>query len=861
MKDQSPSRPPRWADRWLSCIIRKDLLEEIQGDLHESFYWRVEKKGVAYAKRHFIKEALLSSRMSNLKKPQFMKQFFSLFESHLKSGWRYLWKTKTYSSINIIGLSIGIVFSWFAYIYTVDQTNYNQHFKNVDNLYRLTTQVHVFDNTINLPGVSHSLTLQIREEIAEVVGLSRFTNDQSFIKVGDTEVREEYLMADKSLFDYLNLEFIEGTAGTFIAPDQAIISERMAYKLGIRGEAADHYLQILDSASYRSLKIAGVYKNIPSNSSVTADIILPYSYFLKDSPNDDARLSHSISTILEFSPTANPDAIHARISELMNSKTSQSKFIPLLQPIKNLHLAENYFASKGFQPGGNSRLIWFILIAGILCLSISIINYANFSISLYFTRTKEVAVRKILGSARRGVFQQLMTESFLTVLLSTVLAVGFFYLMAPVFSNFVEKQFTVADLFTLQFIPGIIAVLFFTTILSGLYPALLLSRLKILRSVKGISKTVKGRFVMQVFLIVQFSISIIMITCMLTFNKQLKYLSTFDLGYQTDNLIRLKIPAELVDNKLNAVLVNKLQDIPEIVRFSSVAGYGMTGYVDGNRNFSLMTCRIDTSFIDIMGLTLLQGTRLKDAKEAGVANGVIVNEAFLKKYPDMNDPIGRSIPYSYGDQESSVIVGVIKDYYHMGIRSDVSPLVLYNEDHLRGSISFLLETYADKFEIEEKLTRAWNSVYTPIPLSYNYVSQERERSLEQEAKISGIARLGGFIAIIIASFGLLGLVGLTLQRKLKEVCVRRILGARIENISTLMLKNFLAPILISLIIGLSVATYFSLEWLSNYTHRIPFEWTQLTIPSLLVIFILVAIIVAQVLRASNSNPAVHLRDE
>ncbi|MGB3465477.1 MAG: permease prefix domain 2-containing transporter, partial [Cyclobacteriaceae bacterium] len=459
MRTNSSYDPPRWANRLLEFLCREESLEEIQGDLFESFHWRAENKGAAYAKRQFIKETLLSIRMSNLKQFQFMDQFITLFRSHCKSGWRYLWKTRTYSSINIIGLSIGIVFSWFAYIYMKDQFSYNQHFRNVKDLHRLSIQANMFDNVINFPGCSHVATEKIREQIPEVEGMARFTDDQALIKLGKTTLDEQYLMAEKTLLDYLNLNFIEGSPGDFKSPDQVVISESMAYKLNIRGESADHYLEVLDSATFSSYRIVGVYEDIPLNSSINTDIILPYSHFIGNSDEAGSKSSFSISTILKLNNEADPELVAEKINLLINTKDSPATYMALLQSIEGLHLSDNYFAAKGFLPGGNSRLIWMIVIAGILCLSISIINYANFSISLYMTRAREVAVRKIMGSAGSGVFNQLMTESFLTVILSALVALGLFVLIAPLFSNLVEKQFTIIDLFSIEFIPGVFIIL------------------------------------------------------------------------------------------------------------------------------------------------------------------------------------------------------------------------------------------------------------------------------------------------------------------------------------------------------------------------------------------------------------------
>lgn len=861
MKSTERFHPPKWADKLLERFCKREHLEEIQGDLHESFYWRLEEKGEKYAKWKFIKETLLSFRTSNLKSLKFMDQILTLLKSHIKTGWRFLWKTKGYSSINIIGLSVGIVFSWFAYIYAKDQLGYNKHLNNVDDLYRVSMQVDLFGNLINFPGCSHATTDQIVNEIPEVLEVARFTDDHAMMKLGKSTIDQDFLIAEKSLLNYLNLEFVEGEPGEFSAPNQVVISESLAYKLGIRGRALDGNIQLLDSATYISYQIKGVYKDIPKNTSIKTNLILPYSNYLNESPkNAIDKNTFDLSTILKLSKDANPEIVNAKINEIIKVEDSPNQYIASLQSMANLHLSDNYFANKGFLPGGNSQLIWFIVIAGILCLSISIINYANFSISLYLNRAREVAVRKIMGSANSGVFQQLMTESFLTTILATFISFGLFALIAPQFSLLVEKKFTLTDLFTIEFVPGLIVISIIIAMLSGLYPSILLSRFQILKSLKGVQRIGKGKYVTQTLLIVQFSMSIIMMACMIAFNGQLKYMLSFDRGYNVDNVLRVSLPIEL-NGEIDQVLFNKINQIPEVSHMSSSNGYSMLGYDDGEHKFSLLYSNIDSSFINLMGISLIQGETLKQAKNNGISNGILVNESFLEKFPDLENPIGYVIPFNPTDQKSSVIVGVIKDFYSLGPKADVKPLAFYSEDSKRSTFNILIKTTTDRFTIEEKLAKAWDDVYAPIPFSYEYLSVEYNKKFDQEAKIAQVAGTGSIIAIFIASFGLLGLVGLTIQRKLKEVSVRRVLGAGIENISAMLFRNFLAPITISLIVGLPTGAYIATEWLANYKNRIELGWQEFTLPALVVISILTIIIFTQVIRVTKKNPIIYLKDD
>lgn len=852
--------PPRWADRLLEGFCKKENLEEIQGDLYESFYWRLEEKGERYAKWKFVKETLLSFRWSNLKTFKFMDQFLTLLKSHVKTGWRFLWKTKDFSSINIIGLSIGIVFSWFAYIYAKDQFSYNKHLYDLENLYRMSMQVEMFGNQINFPGCSHTIVDEIVNTIPEVESVARFTDDHAMMKLGNSTIDQDYIIAEKNLITYLNLEFVEGDPTDFSAPRQAIISESFAYKLGIRGRALQSDIQLLDSSRYVSYKITGVYRDIPANTSLTADLILPYSNYLnKSSDNATSKTSFDLSTILQFSPNSNKEIVEAKINEVIQVSENNSQYKARIQAMKDLHLS-GYWATKGFLPGGNSQLIWLIVIAGVFCLIISVINYANFSISLYVNRAREIAVRKIMGSANSGVFQQLMTESFLTTLIATVIAIGLFALIAPQFSLLVEKEFTLPSLFTLEFIPGLLLIILLIAAISGLYPSFILSKFRILNALKGIQKIGKGKYVTKSLLIVQFSISVIMIACMLTFKSQLNYMLSFDRGYNVDGVLSVSLPLD-TGGELNPALINNFQQIPEITSMTSSNGYGMVNYQDGDTKFSLLFSNIDSSFIDLMGIGLIAGENLEEAKNNGISNAVLVNESFLEKYPELKNPIGYIIPFDQKGQSSSVIVGVVRDFYTLGPKNDAQPLVFFSDDSNRNSYNLFVRSSADRFTIEEKLENAWNEIYAPIPFKYSSLEVEYNKKFDQEAKIAIIAGTGSIIAIFIASFGLLGLVGLTIQRKLKEVSVRRVLGAGIENISAMLFKSFAGPIAISLIVGLTVGTYLANDWLTNYKNSIEIGWLELALPVIVVLGILMIIVITQVIRVTKNNPIIYLKDD
>lgn len=860
MKKGHP-HPPRWADYLLAKFYRGDKLEEVQGDLHESFEWRLTEHGSSYAKRQFVKEMLLSARISNLKPYPHMMQLLTLFSSHLKTGWRFLWKTKAYSAINVLGLSIGMVFSWFAYQYAADQLGYNKHIKHVNDLYRISMKVNMMGTEISFPGGSHKIASMIVSEIPEVTEVALFRKETDLMTLGKSVVNQGYLIANTNLIDYLSLEFVEGSDQDFNDPYNVLISEKLAYKLNIRGNAINKTLQLKDTVDFKPYNIIGVFKEIPSNTSVQTDLFLPYSHYHNPTnDNLDTFMNFDLSIILKTTAAADIAIIREKISQLIERETEseggENQYGATILPIASLHTDERYVPSNGFMPGANSQLMWFIIAAGLLCLIISIINYANFSISMYINRAREIAVRKIMGSARIGVFQQLMTESLLTTLLAALLSVILYLLIAPQFSQMVEKTFDLSTLFDRRFIPGNLVIILVISLLSGLYPAFLLSRFKIIKSLKGDQKVGTGKVVMQTLLVLQFSISVIMITCMFTFRNQLNLLTNFDRGINVENVININFPDLDSDKGVN-VFSNQLEQYPDILQKARLTGMGMNPLKHGDLELALLNMAVDSSYFDLLRLEFVEGTNF--SSNNGIQDEVIVNEALVWKL-GLVDPIGKRIPFQQEGFKNSIIVGVVKNHYTSKPRREVHPFLFYKITD-EPAQAIYVRTSSDTEQAEVGLKEAWEATFSPMPFDYQYLAVRYNNLLDQEAKIAKISSTGSIIAIFIAAFGLLGLVGLTVRQKLKEVSIRRVLGADIQVVALIILQKFIIPIAISLIFGLSVSYHLATTWLDRYQVRIQFGWIYLTASALIILGILFLIIVAHARRVIKDNPVLHLKDE
>lgn len=850
--------PPRWADWLLEKLLHGEALEEVQGDLHESFLWRMEDHGSKHAKWHFIKEILQSIRLSNLKPYPYMQQFMTLFTSHIKTGWRFIWKTKGFSAINILGLSIGIVFSWFAYQYAADQFGYNKHLKHVDQLYKMLIRADMMGNEINFPGGSFKASNMIVDELPEVEAVALFSEEKRLVNVKGTPVHQTTLASNKQLLDYLNLDLLEGKIYDFDAPRTIIISERMAYNLDIRGDAVGQFIELQDTSTFTSYQVLGVFRDIPENTSIQTDFFIPLKDFLDKDPNRLSKfINFDLSVLFQMTPGVNPDTVNQKIKAIFNRETGSETFFASLAPMASFHLDANPQLGNGFIPGGNKQLVGFIVIAGILCLIISIINYANFSISQYVNRSREVAVRKIIGAARKGVFQQLMTEALLTTLIASCFAVILYALLAPYFSSFVEKTFDFQTLLDARFIPGNIALILLISFLSGFYPAVILSRFEIIKTLKGHQKIGKGKLVMQSLLIIQFSISTAMIVCMFVFRGQLELLLNQDQGRDVTDVVRIGFPNEITDAQSTQSFLNELNKLAIIEEATGSSGFNMHPYDDGEHSFGLMNMVLDSSYLHVLGYRFVDGSTFSEP--AAASKEVIVNEAFLRQI-NLDDPIGKTIPFGRNDGETSVITGVLQDVIH-NAKSEPSAKVYFPVYGDRSIRQVFLKTKQTQTDLQQAVAPIWDEFFYPYPFKYDYLEEEYSRKLSHEAKVAKISGLGSLIAIFIAAFGLLGLMGVTIRQKLKRLSISRVLGAERQHIARMVSANFIFPILISLTLGLSVSVYLSQRWLESYVLRINLSWYHLVSASVIILGILLLIVWTQVSEALKKNPVIYLKED
>lgn len=856
----SYNSPPQWALYLLQKICPADLAEEVEGDLYEAFQWRVDEKGHSYARRKYIFEVLRSLRYFRIK-VQTQNNSVMLIKNYFKIGMRFLWKTKGYSSLNILGLALGIAISWLAYIFVIDEQSFDAFYANGDHIYRPTATMKMGDRSDSFAGSSYIMGEEFPNQIPEIVKSSRFKSGSTLVKVRDGFQNERFHYADPDFFSMFSVDFVTGSSGTFIDPLSIVISQSTAERFGIGSDLSQQEITITSGTEEETLKVIGVYRDFPLNTSIRPQIIFPFTGWAADNePRTKVWFDINMNSFFQLDSNSDPSVAVAKMNEVF-PKDPEMKDVEVslgLQNLHDIHLNPAFSNGNGIAAGGDNELIMIITVIGIFCLLIACVNYANFAVGNYIIRLKEVALRKVFGAEKSSVFKQFVAEAFISAFLALLLSIVFIALMLPGFAEYANKTYTLDIIFDAQVLLGGLLLLITVTLLSGIYPAILLSQYKTISGLKGKSKLGGKNHLGKGLITLQFAISAFLIAGMLTMNGQLSFMLNHDIGYSGDNVVRIYRPMN--DPLAKEGFKNELNTIAGVESVSVVSGFNGTNYSnkDGNK-VDVRHARIDPDYIKTMGIELVDGRSFDKDIATDVTGAVIVNEAFLKK-TELENPIGKQIYFNYGKFDKPTIIGVVKNFNFESLRSGVDPLVMWMGDRLLEYNTFVKLTDINQDKIEQ-IEAAHAKYFSPYPLSYNFVEDDIANRYALEANIKKIAQVGSIAAIFLSCLGLMGFVGNQIRQQMKDVSVRKVVGANGKHIFRLYLSKYIWLLLLGTTVGLAIAAGIMTDWLNNYTYKIDFGFTIGATAVFAVLSVAILTVFSQLWRALHANPINYLKEE
>ncbi len=883
--------PPQWPDKLLQRFCAPHLLEEVLGDLHERYYLRVQKIGEAKARKKYWREVMAYMRLSIVKgrSSHFAKPILTdMIKSYFTISLRNLIRNKAFSAINVLGLALGMTCFLMIFLWVNDE-------KSVDNFHTDSKQLYNIYQTVHANGKAtgsytsplrhtdrrrHVLLEDITEAIPEIQNITYYATGYELpwghpetFQVGKKIHKLEGSRASADFFSVFSYPVIAGNPKTALKDVSSIaISRKMAELFFESPEDAIgksiRYENSLDFA------VSAVFENVSSHSSLRFDYLINWESHM-------TRLewaSHVILTTMKIAENADIRHVEKSINRFIEAHLDKEQPFKIelgLQPFRDLYLVSNFVNGK--PQGGRIEYVRIFSGVAIFILIIACINFMNLATARSVKRAKEVGVRKVVGSSRTYLVGQFLGESILLSFLGLVLSLIFIYLLIPGFNNFTGKQITlpVAEP-SLWFI--LIGMMLVTGLLAGSYPALFLSSLKPTRILKGVMRfSNRAIWLRKSLAIFQLSLSILLLIATLIVSRQTGYIRNQHLGYDRENLIYIRIEGDL--NKKYQVFKEQLAKMPGIamVDRGSEAPHAMGFVVDENDGVSETASGKDAinwegkeagtsvgfkpisvgyDFLKIMNLEITEG---RDFSRAYATDSVafMINEAAVKQM-NIQDPIGKWI--SAWDKKGHIIA-ILKDYHTHSLHEPIKPLIVDVKEDLYFGVIMVRTEPGKTQEALASIDKVYREINPNYPFAYQFLDQEYEKLYRNEQVIAKLSNVFAGLALIISCLGLLGLAMYSAEQRLKEIGIRKVLGATAGGITVLFSKDFIQLIGVSFIIAAPVAWYIMGRWLSNFAHRIDLTWWFFALAGMLAVFVTLLTVSFQVLKTAMANPVNALRSE
>ena len=820
-----------------------------------------------------------------------------MFQNYFKTALRTLFRNKLYSTLNIAGLTFGLSCFFLIGLYLFDELTFDQQHTKADRIYRVVEHKTVNGEATVVAAAGFKLAEESKKVISAVenttrvarIGRANLLNPENPVNFQET-----ITVTDENFLEVFDFPLMAGDKKTaLIAPNSILITEKLAMRLFNKTDVLGKTLQF--SFMQSPLKITGILKNHPHNSSFDFTSLLSQASFLSDSGYRNVMsndwFSNNFSVYVLLKPNLNSKSVAQKMSQLVHANfkaPAGTSFSFSLQPLKDVHLKSADIADGArntnveAMPQGNIAYIRMFLIVGFFVLLIAGINYMNLTTARASSRLKEIGVRKTIGALENNLFKQFLLESFLITFISFLVSIALVNLILPAFNQFTNKQLSLG--LSTDYRIWLLAIGFTAVIglLSGSYPAALLSRFRPVLLLKGLKFQSKGDLSLRKGLVIfQFTISIIMIIGTLVLFLQVRYLNNTDLGFNKDLLVVIDVNTGRARTNFETVK-NEMAKIPTVKNVS------VTSRVPGEwKTFRMVKIKnrgagddpkvaylfgADEDFMKTFDVQLLSGRNF-DAVSDSLS--IIINETAAKML-GITDPAGQTVeipafsrrgassPFSNMDIPFTPrVVGIVKDFHFQSLRNKIEPLVLaYIKNPIHGVDYYSVRIDGNDVKgTLDKLKAVMVNTDEDDPFEYHFLDEQLALFYKEDQRRQTILVWMAVATIFIACLGLFGLATYSAEQRIKEIGVRKVLGATVVNLASLLSKDFLKLVLIANGIAFPFAWWATNKWLQEYAYHIEVEWWVFVIAGGLAIGIALLTVSYQAIRAALSNPVKSLRTE
>ena len=790
-----------------------------------------------------------------------------MIRNYLKTAWRNLWKNKSFSLINVLGLALGLTCSLLIMLWVNDEYKVDAFHKNGSQLYSVIERQYRDGQVSAFHGGPGIMADEMKRVLPEVQYATNYAwNELNTFEANNKIIKENGNNGGQDFFKMFTYPLLEGNAITALqTPSDIVISKKMAEDFfGSPAEAINKTIRYQNS---KDLKITAVFDNVPKNSTAQFDYILNWQSFLENNSWAKDWTNNGPACYIRLREGTGAKAFEKKIARFLdnyNKEQTSHSYIRLgIQRYGDMYLHAN-FDKNGNISGGRIQYVKLFSVVAIFILLIACINFMNLTTARSVKRAREIGVRKVVGAVRFALVRQFIGEALLIASIAVVISLVLVSLLLPQFNHLTGKEIYIPfnDLLFWLSIGGSLLI---TGFVSGSYPAFYLSSFNPVRVLKGSVKFSRSAFWFRKALVVfQFMLSIILIIGTIVVTKQVNYIQNMNLGYDRENLIYIPLEGDLTPKyelfKSKVLNMPGIKDITRITTEPTQIENGTGGVQwdgkDPNADIDFTQSAVGYDFTKTMHLQLIQGRDFSKDFATDSA-GYLINESALQII-GYKDPIGKPLTFW---QKKGTIIGILKDFHFNSLHTQINPLILRLGENIEWG-SALVRTEGRKTkQALASLEKVCKELNAKFPFTYKFSDDEYQKLYKSEQVVNQLANYFAFLAIFISCLGLLGLVMFAAEQRTKEFGIRKVLGASPMRLFNLLSREFLVLVLISMIIASPLAWIAMNNWLQNYVYRIDISWWMFVLAGSAALLIALITVSFQAIKAAIANPVKSLRTE
>ncbi len=877
----SPIPPPRLATKLLKRLISSEFFEEISGDLAEEYQEHARNKGRVLAQAIYLLEVIRYARMYRSERTYQSSNSLSMLQNYVKVAFRNLIKHKSYSLINISGLGIGLACVFMIFLFIKVETSHDKFHEDGKDIYRL-QHVYGYINAQAAPTYARDYS-----EVASFNRINFWKTDRKVSLSNDEVFFEDVIVADSNFFNFFTFPLVRGDKFNCLKDKNSVaISRSHAEKFFGEEDPIGQVIMIDNVINGEELpfKVTAVFENIPLNSHLQFNMVLPFELLHDDRSLNIMNLwpNDWIGSYVKLKPGTNPEVMEEKYQEMWNKYyDAEADSITIdFMPIEDLYL-ESYDLRSDYTAHGNINQVRIFSAIAIIILLIACINFMNLATARASKRSKEVGVRKVMGAFRKQLIVQFFAESAIMTFMAVILALLILIVAIPPINRLAEIDLLLGLTDIVSTVLGVLVLTIITIIITGSYPALFLSSFQPIAILSGNNAARGGKgWVRKTLVIFQFTISIALIIGAMVVYKQMLFVKQKDLGFEPEDTLVFHFGSSDALRRKWPIVKDQVQTISGVTSVMASRhipgdnafywGYKFEGFTDYEDPYgdAWLGYYVGYNTLDALGVEMILGRTFSEDIPTD-SSAFILNESAwkqaIKDYGEAwEDPIGKTIEYytthsgDWAVDKKGVVIGVTKDFHHHSLERPIDPLVIHHSPSRRLLVKVESEKTNDVLASIENLWQEWNA---PANFNYQFLDEYFEGAYKDEEQFNQFILIFCMLAIAIACLGLYGLSSFVAEQRIKEIAVRKVLGAHENSIIGMLSMDFLKLIGVAVLTGIPIAYYFMNDWLSNFAFRIDLSWYFFVLGSLLAAIIAISTVSYHSIKAATSNPVNSLRSE